>query len=290
MAERSAVRRQLRGAAAIAEALSSGQPLQLVFVRAGPLSPEARNVLAACENAGVPIRSAGERELKRLSAVSAEQALSGRGEELLGLIGDDPVASLQDLLASPGAVWLVTDVAYPGNAGFAIRTAEVSGAAGIVVDASFDHTGRRRALRAAMRADRLFPVLFAKASEVVSLARAAGRRIIGIEDGGSRAPWQVDLTGPLLLVVGGEARGVPKALLDACECVVRIPMLGFIPSYNLQAAVAIVAGERLRQLSVSSHAEASSRVEGEAGDEAGREEWRGEPRRVEPKRAEKSDA
>ena len=64
----------------------------------------------------------------------------------------------------------------------------------------------------------------------------------------------MDLTGPVLLIVGGEVRGVHEVLLDACESVVRIPMLGFIPSYNLQAAVAIVAGERLRQLGLESHA------------------------------------
>ena len=144
--------------------------------------------------------------------------------------------------------WLLAGVAYPGNAGFAIRTAEVSGAAGIVVDGSFDHAGRRQALRAAMRADRIFPVLFARSSDVLRSARAAGHRIIGIEDRGSFEPWQVDLTGPVVFVIGGEACGIEQPLLDACDCVVRIPMPGFIPSYNLQAATAMVAGERLRQL------------------------------------------
>jgi tRNA G18 (ribose-2'-O)-methylase SpoU len=41
---------------------------------------------------------------------------------------------------------------------------------------------------------------------------------------------------------------VPPEVLEACDLTVRIPMRGFIPSYNLQAAMAIVAGERLRQL------------------------------------------
>ena len=179
--------------------------------------------------------------MKRMSADPRPQAL-------LALVGDDPEASLDALLSARGTMWLLSGVAYPGNAGFAIRTAEVSGAAGIIIDASFDHAGRRQALRAGMRADRLFPVLFARGSDVVPRARAAGHRIVGIEDRGTHAPWQVDLTGPVLFVVGGEARGVPRPLLDACDCVIRIPMLGFIPSYNLQAATAIVTGERLRQL------------------------------------------
>jgi tRNA G18 (ribose-2'-O)-methylase SpoU len=52
----------------------------------------------------------------------------------------------------------------------------------------------------------------------------------------------------VLLVVGGETHGIPEAVLRACDGAIRIPMAGFIRSYNLQAAVAIVAAERTRQL------------------------------------------
>jgi hypothetical protein len=49
------------------------------------------------------------------------------------------------------------------------------------------------------------------------------------------------------LVVGGERHGVPTDLRVAADVGVRVPMAGFIPSYNVQAALAIVVGERLRQ-------------------------------------------
>ena len=99
-----------------------------------------------------------------------------------------------------------------------------------------------------MRADRFMPVFWKPAAEVLGLAREAGRRILALEDVGDAAPWDVDLTGPLLLVVGGERHGIPEAVLAAADGVLRIPMRGFIPSYNLQAAMAGVALERLRQL------------------------------------------
>ena len=233
-------RAQLAGAEAIAAALDGGAPVRLLLVREGDLSASARAVLARCHDTGIPVRRAGRRETKRLAA---------NGEpELLALVGPPPGDALEPLLASGGAVWLLTGVGYPGNAGFAIRTAEVSGAAGIAIDAGFDHAGRRQALRAAMRADRFFPVLWARGQDVVDPARRAGYRIFGVEDCGTRAPWHEDLTGPALFVVGGEAGGVPAGLLERCDVVLRIPMRGFVPSYNLQAAVAMVAGERLRQL------------------------------------------
>jgi TrmH family RNA methyltransferase len=140
-------------------------------------------------------------------------------------------------------------IAYPGNTGFAIRTAEVSGADGVFIDSDFEHEGRREAVRAAMRADRFMPVFWMPALPVVEAAREAGRRVLAVEDVGSRAPWEMDLGGPALFVVGGERHGIPAEVLAACDDVIRIPMLGFIPSYNLQAAMAAVASERLRQLS-----------------------------------------
>jgi tRNA G18 (ribose-2'-O)-methylase SpoU len=101
-----------------------------------------------------------------------------------------------------------------------------------------------------MRADRFVPVQWRPAAEVIAAARKAGRRVVAVEDVGAAAPWEADLAGPVLLVVGGESLGVPEAVLAACDEAVRIPMDGFIRSFNLQAAVAIVAGERNRQVEV----------------------------------------
>jgi tRNA G18 (ribose-2'-O)-methylase SpoU len=92
------------------------------------------------------------------------------------------------------------------------------------------------------------PVIWDRAARALDAARAAGARIVVVEDAGVAAPWDVDLTRPSLLVVGGERDGVPRDVLARADDVVRVPMAGFIPSYNVQAAMAAVACERLRQL------------------------------------------
>jgi len=53
----------------------------------------------------------------------------------------------------------------------------------------------------------------------------------------------------LILVVGAEREGVSQEVLDACDEVVRLPMNGFVPSYNLQVAISVLAVESLRQRS-----------------------------------------
>jgi tRNA G18 (ribose-2'-O)-methylase SpoU len=66
---------------------------------------------------------------------------------------------------------------------------------------------------------------------------------------GGQAPWELDLSKPSLLVVGNERDGIPREVMDACDAIVRIPMRGFVPSYNLQGALAILTAEQIRQQS-----------------------------------------
>jgi TrmH family RNA methyltransferase len=237
-------RRQLAGPQALEAALDAGWPVRLVLVAASPRDPAVREAVARAAAAGAAVRRASANSLWRL----------GPGEpaaEVLALVGPDPRAPRDEVMAAGGAAWLLVGSAYAGNTGFALRTAEVSGADAIFVANDFGHEGRREAVRASMRADRFFPVFWEPALEVVRDARAAGRRVLAVEDVGTAAPWEVDLTGPRLFVVGGERHGIPEPVLEACDDALRIPMRGFIPSYNLQAAMAIVAGERLRQLALS---------------------------------------
>ncbi len=240
MSERRA--RQLAGPEEIEASLDAGEPVRLLLAASDTGDPRVKALCERARRAGIEVRPASRASLWRLGKTEPPS-------EVLALVGRDPHAPMEQVLSAGGAAWLLVGIAYPGNTGFAIRTAEVSGADGVFIDSDFEHEGRREAVRAAMRADRFMPVFWMPALPVVSAAREAGRRVLAIEDVGSRAPWEMSLGGPVLFVVGGERHGIPAEVLAACDDVIRIPMLGFIPSYNLQAAMAAVASERLRQLS-----------------------------------------
>jgi tRNA G18 (ribose-2'-O)-methylase SpoU len=237
-------RHQLAGPAAISAALERGDPLRLIILDADAETEATRALLAPARAAAVPVQTVGSRHFARLCP---NDAAGGA----VALVGNGPLNDPAAIMATKGPAWLLTSIVYPGNAGSAIRTAEVSGAAGVFLDTDFDHPKRRDAVRASMRADRFFPVLWMKSDDVIDAARAAGRGVIAVEDVGDHAPWAVDLTGPKLFIVGGEADGIPATTLDRCDHVVRIPMAGFLRTYNLQAAVAIMAAERMRQLEQS---------------------------------------
>ena len=50
-----------------------------------------------------------------------------------------------------------------------------------------------------------------------------------------------------MLIIGGEREGISKSILEKSDEILRIPMTGFVPSFNLQAPMAIVAAEAQRQ-------------------------------------------
>jgi tRNA G18 (ribose-2'-O)-methylase SpoU len=238
------VRRPLAGIEAIHAALAAGDPVRVLLVDRDDASPAICALRERARANGVTIWDGGPGDLRRMS--------SGAGpERAIALLGAETNTDLCGLLERGGAVWLLHRVAYPSNVGFAIRTAEVSGADGVVIDGAFNHDERARISHVSMGADRLLPVLWESTERTLALARERGHRVIAIEDVGDRAPWEIDLTPPTVLLVGNERDGIPPEIQVRCDAVTRLPMAGFVPSYNLQAAISAVALERLRQLSLT---------------------------------------
>lgn len=177
----------------------------------------------------------------------ANMPFNSKPPEALGLLHRDPSSETSEIMESGELIWLLSGAQYPVNIGFAIRTIEVSGGSAVFVDADLNSDGRKASSRASMKADRFIPVKWMSWREASDLARAHNYRIIGIEDSGDVEPWDIDLTGRCMLVIGGERHGISADLLEECDSIVKIPMQGFVPSYNLQAPLAVVAAEALRQ-------------------------------------------
>jgi 23S rRNA (guanosine2251-2'-O)-methyltransferase len=169
--------------------------------------------------------------------------------DILCLVGRNPESSMDEVLSKGGLIWLLAGASYPVNIGFCIRTAEVSGADAVVIDAELNNQERSAAKRASMKAHRFLPLFWTSGVEFILKAREYGFRIISVEDIGDSAPWDVDMTGDVILVVGGERNGISENILKLSDDVIKIPMSGFVPSFNLQAPLSYVAIEAQRQRS-----------------------------------------
>lgn len=214
--------------------------ISLILCREGELSKDARGLVDRARELGIPVLVESEREMRRMS--SGEKT-----REVVALAGAPPDARLDELMRRKGLVFILVGLRYPGNVGFILRSAEVAGAAGVVLDNDWEGSQFSEAMRVGMRADRFFPVIESKAEAAIAAARRAGRRIVALETTRSKAPWNTDLESPTAVVVGSETTGISNAILESVDDVIEIPMRGFIPSYNVQAAVGMLLGEWLRQ-------------------------------------------
>ena len=230
------------GISEVSSALRSENVELLLFLR-DSTDNEAIKLRKLAEEKGINVREASRRDMWRMARLND----SNEPPPVLALVGRDPEAEIDQILSSGGVLWLLAGARYPVNIGFTIRTAEVSGARAVFVDGKLSHSEKKSAKRASMKAHRFMPVHWVDGGEIVDSARAAGFRVISLEDSGDLEPWEVDLTGDVMLVVGGERDGIPSSILQASDSVIRVPMAGFVPSYNLQAPMAVVAAEALRQ-------------------------------------------
>ena len=234
---------KISGVGAILDAIDEGRSVTRILVLRDARSEALDRLLVEASKRELKVIEGSMNDLRRM----ANMPFSSEPPEALGLLHRDPSAEISEIMASGGLIWLLSGAQYPVNIGFAIRTIEVSGGSAVFVDAELNSDGRKASSRASMKADRFIPVKWMSWREASDLARAHNYRIIGIEDSGDVEPWDIDLTGRCMLVIGGERHGISPDLLQECDSIVKIPMQGFVPSYNLQAPLAVVAAEALRQ-------------------------------------------
>jgi RNA methyltransferase, TrmH family len=155
-----------------------------------------------------------------------------------------------DLPAPPAAVTLAVelhDVRDPGNAGTVVRAAAALGADVVVLGRGcVDPTGAR-AVRASMGALFRMPV---------ATMLAAGPRRVALDAHAEIALADVDLTGPVCLVLGGERSGLPADA--AADVVCRIPQTDAVDSLNVAMAATVALYEVARQRGAAGRVSASA--------------------------------
>lgn len=225
-------------------AFESGEDISLILVKREHGSAPVDEMVAEATDSGIRVIEGSQNDLWRMARENSEST-----PDILALVGRDPAASFDEVLAAGGLIWLLDGAKYPVNIGFCIRTAEVSGAGAVIVVGELNNAERSAAKRASMKAHRFIPVFWQSATDSIHAAKSAGYRILALEDIGESAPWEVDMTGPVMLIVGGERAGISAEVIALADETIRIPMSGFVPSFNLQAPLSAVAIEAQRQRS-----------------------------------------
>ncbi len=174
----------------------------------------------------------------------------------LDRVGDASTSQgLAAVVERPSAPWpepsttdfvvVLAEVADPGNAGTLIRAATAAGAGAVVFAGGVDPSSPKVVRSSAGAVFGLPIVEIASPSAALDQLRAGGYEIVGTVVRDGRPYDEADLTGPVALVLGNEAHGLPEQL--ATDLDLTIPMIGGTESLNVAMAGTVICFEVLRQ-------------------------------------------
>jgi 23S rRNA (guanosine2251-2'-O)-methyltransferase len=202
-----------------------------------------------------------EAERGRRQVLRVWRAPETSGEELERLCGSPdhqgvvaevdpyPYADRNALLRREGELIVALDqVQDPRNLGAVCRSAELAGAAGVVIPERRAAEVTAATCKASAGAvEHLSIARVRNLADWLEEAKAAGFWIWGADAGADSPPWDADLTGSTVLVLGGEGSGIRPRVASACDGLVALPQRGKIDSLNVSAAAAALLFEAVRQ-------------------------------------------
>lgn len=237
----------IEGRRAVEEALGAGVPLKsaLVQIQSLDADPALERLAQRLDAAGVSVERVPRNRLDQLSSHGAHQGVIVRAKPF-------QYAELGDVIAAAGkgnALVLVLDhVTDEGNFGAIVRTAEVVGAAGVVIAKARSASVGVGAYKTSAGA-----VLHIPIAQVSNLARAveelkaAGFWACASTEHATDDVWSAPLVGRVALVMGSEGEGISRLVLEKCDFACKLPQRGRVESLNVAQACTVMCYEWLRR-------------------------------------------
>jgi 23S rRNA (guanosine2251-2'-O)-methyltransferase len=231
----------------VREALRAGRrTIRKVLLAPGKGGGRRQEIAELAQRSGTPVQWIAARELTAMTG-------HNRHQDIAADASDYPVCSMEEIVPAPGlsgAPWvlLLDHVVDPQNFGAIVRTAHCAGVHGIV--APKDRSAPPTPAASKASAGALEHMRIAYVTNLVAAMQALKRQgywIGGADRDGQRCVFDVDLKGPLALVIGGEEKGIRPLVQKHCDFTLAIPQAGSVGSLNASAAAAVIIYEAFRQ-------------------------------------------
>lgn len=237
----------LAGRNAVLEALKSERSINKLFVQQGQSTGSIRELIALARDKKVMIEEVSASKLNALVKDVKHQGV-------VATVAPVNYAELEDVLALAKAknqapfLILLDELQDPQNVGAILRTANIAGAHGVLITKrrSCPLTGTVAKISAG--AIEHTPVVqIGNVAQTLEQLQKQGLWVVGADMDGTADYFASDLTGPIVLVIGGEGKGLGRLVKEKCDILVKIPMFGQITSLNASVACGILAFDIVRQ-------------------------------------------
>jgi len=236
----------IEGRNAVIEAFRAGKPIDKLFMLDGAQDGPMQTIKREAKKHGVMIKFVTKARLDQISE-------TGKHQGVIAYAAAYEYAEVEDILAAarakkePPFIILLDNIEDPHNLGAIIRTANLAGAHGVIIPKN-----RAAGLTAAVARTSAGALNYTPVARVTNLAKIMeelkkeGLWFVCADMDGT-VMYQLDLTGPIGLVIGSEGEGVGRLVREKCDFVASIPMKGDIDSLNASVATGVLAYEIVRQ-------------------------------------------
>jgi TrmH family RNA methyltransferase len=234
------VRLLLDGWHLVEDALAAGLPLEWIAVD-DRHDPAESALLARARAAGVSVVDVTVAVMEAMSPVRSASGVVA--------VAARPMVEARALVApSPALVVAAFGVQDPGNVGALVRSVDAGGGTGVLLDDAAADPWGWKALRASMGSGFRLPVRRdATALERLREWQRDGIEVVAAVPRDGTLVYDLDLTTPLVLVLGAEGAGVPNEVAALADRRVRVPMRARVDSLNVGVAGAVLVYEAARQ-------------------------------------------
>lgn len=224
----------LIGVHPVVEALRAKRPLERILVARGAGGHRLQEMIDLARTAGTPVRFEDRAALDRLAGAKSHQGVVALGSEKKYADLDAIVSGNPDLLV------VLDGVEDPHNLGAVIRTAYAAGAAAVIVPERRSAGLTETVAKAAAGALEYLPVVrTVNISQALRSLKQAGYFVYGLDEKGEMAFDKVEWGDRVVIVLGGEGKGLHDLVKRTCDALVRIPLAGTIASLNVSVAAGI---------------------------------------------------
>jgi 23S rRNA (guanosine2251-2'-O)-methyltransferase len=236
------------------EALLRHHPKRVkqIWLSEGRSEPRVQTLVALAGESRVPVGQAERRELDAWAGEGVHQGVVADVSPSQ-VWGEAMLDELLDRTEGAPLLLVLDGVTDPHNLGACLRSADAAGALAVIVPKDKSATLTPAVRKVACGAAEVIPLV-----AVTNLARTLeklqqrGLWVVGTAGEAEMDLYQHDMTGPTILVMGAEGKGMRRLTREHCDYLVKLPMAGSVSSLNVSVATGVCLFEAVRQRNAKS--------------------------------------
>lgn len=230
----------------VLELLKSDKSINKIIIAKGSQKGAVQQIIKLAKEKKIPFQQVDKNKLDKMFPQQNHQGIAALVSAADYVDWQEILAKAREKNEEPLLI-LLDEIEDPHNLGAILRTADAVGAHGVIIP-------KRRAVpltegvaKASAGAVEYVPVArVANIAQTIDALKKEGLWIVGTSLQGKDI-YQQDLTGPLVVVVGSEGKGLSRLTEEKCDFLISIPMKGKINSLNASVAAGVVMYEIMRQ-------------------------------------------